>query len=45
MCRVTAMILRKFSAQEHDTDRAVTVVASTWDVSFTECIRIYLYTM
>ena len=32
------MILRMLSAQEHDSDRVVTVIALMWNVSFTKHI-------
>jgi len=43
MWKVTAVILRRFSAQEHDTDRTVPVSALLWDVSFTKYICVYFY--
>ena len=38
-----AQILRRFSAQEHDTDTTIPVSALLWNLSFTQYISMYLY--
>jgi len=43
MWRVKVQILRRFSAQEHDTDTTIPVSALLWDLSFTKYISVYLY--
>ena len=35
---MTALILRRFGAQEHDTETTVPVSALLWNVSFTKYI-------
>ena len=34
--------MRRFSAQEHDTDRTVPIRALLWDFSFTKYICVYM---
>jgi len=45
MWGVKVQILRKFSAQEHDTDTTIPVTVLLWNLSFTQYISVYLYTI
>jgi len=45
MWRVKAQILRRFSAQEHDTYMTIPVSALLWNLSFPKYISVYLYTI
>jgi len=43
--RNVSEIVRRFSAQEHDTDTTVPICALLWDLSFTKYICVYLCTV
>ena len=46
MRRRKVQILRRFSAQEHDTDTTIPVSALVlWNLLFTQYISVYLYTI